>query len=368
MGVLAGRVAVRLQQGQQLVPPLAAWLPVELREKPGRAERDEEAHDLAQRGAEVGALGVLREALAVEVLVPVLAQDVHEGALHLAVGRELLRQLEHRDGAAQMAGVELLDGHVHQLAESLARLRRVLGQRHDLSHRLDLEAGGRRRRSGRGGQGAPAGQALGERPDHLVHRGVDPELPQGRQVRIQLLLVLRLHGRGGHELRGDFRALLGRRGRGAALRLQPVEEESELPEAGGDLSGESSRLSRLGGRGSARFAPQRLHPAQAGRAGRGRGELLEVLAQHLAVLRGTERKHGLAHFLDARAEALVRDELELTHPRHLAHGVEEQVGHGNVGHGRGLLVGPGPDLGRDERGGLLQEQLHRIREHQGRDH
>jgi hypothetical protein len=350
---------------------LAPRLAVEVPQQALRAQGHEEVHHRAQRRTQVRALPYFLEPLGLQVLVPPLPHHVDERALDLLVAHELLRQLEHRYRAAEMAGVELRDGGVHQLPEALARLQRVLGQGHDLPHGLDLEARARRGRAGRGGQGAPAGQAFRQPDDHLVHRGVDPELPQGRQVLVQLLLVLRLHGGRGHELGGHFRALLGQ-GHRHALRLEPVQEEAQLAQAGGELVREplghrSRRRSRprppprwrwKAGAGSRRGPRPRSEAPGPGSRGSGAGP------------RGPRRQNARMaspSSLTRAFRASARNEVELADARHLLDGVEEQVGVGDARHRGHLLAGPGPDLRCEQGRGLLQQQVHRIGEHERSD-
>ena len=375
---------MRFEHGQELVASLAPGLAVELVEQPLRAQHHEELQDLLQPRPQLGALPELAQPLGIEVLVAALAQGIDEGRLDLLLDGELLGQLEHGDRAPEVALVELLDGGVHQLAEARRRLLGGLREGDDLAHRVELQPdqgwGAARRRR----EAAPAGKGPGQGAQHLVHRGVDPELAQRSQVLLQLLRGGGLDGGGGHELRGHLAALLdgsegrapgrgapgqGARGRGARDRgLQVLQEQRQSPQASGGLGREGCRClggSRGPGRFGARLAVEDRDGIGGGAGERGVAQAIQVLPQQLTVLLGTLWQQGLGHPAEAVRDLRLGNEVQLAHQGQLLRAVEEKVGHREVGGGRPLVRDPGADLRGQELRRLLDEQRHGIDHHQG---
>ena len=310
----------------------------------------------------VGPVHVLPQPAVLEGLVALADDRLHEAGVDLLLGGELRGELEHLHGAAEVARVELLGGGAHEVAEAPGDLDRVLGQRDDLLHRLDLARGAEV-----GGVGhdllrhRPVRELLAEVAEDLLGAGLDPHGAEAAEVVLQLLLALRLGGGGGDRLRDDAAA---RRLRGRALAdallAQALLEDRQAAEAGG--RGHEGRLRCRG----LRLSPHHLDGAGADHLGL--AEVRERAPEPVAVGAGGARLGDRgAHRPQEGQQLLVLDEVELADHAELVQGVEEQVDEGQVRLDRLLALRPGHDLRGRALDGSVGEEGHRVGDHERRD-
>ena len=93
-------------------------------------------------------------------------------------------------------------------------------------------------------------------------------------------------------------------------------------------------------------------------------DALEVLPEQIAFLLGTLSDQRTSEARETLRDGRLRHEVQLAHHRDLVRRVEEQVGDGQVGNGGALVGDPHPDLRRQQRRRLLNQERHRIHHHE----
>ena len=356
------RLPVHLEQRQQLAPAVAVRLAVERGQQPLRAQRREEAEHGPQRGPAVGPLRVAAQALRVEPRVQ-LSRRLHVDVLHPPLRGEPFGELEHLRAAAEVAVVELLHRGLHQLAEAPAAGGRVGSSARPAAASL-------RARS--------ACRPWTPRPPRAAHPS-RPSCPPacGTAATTQGSIPSSRSGARCRSSSASSRASMA-----AAATICDISSPRCSGVVGAAACGCSRARNRLSRRrpavisrdnapgfGSATGCAGGLGRCSISTAAEECGTLPNASLARFwrsvsrSAFRGA-RQHGLGQLAHVRGEPLARHQVELAHQRDLLDAVEEKVRSGRV---HLLQTGPGADLTRQHGRRRLEQQLHRVGDHERRE-
>ena len=188
---------MHLEQREDQAAAVALLLAGQLLEESFGPHRGEELEDLGELGPLVRLFGELLQLIAVERLAEPAPHELDGPRIDLLLGRQALGELEHGDRLRQRAFVEALDAGLDHLLEAAARLDRIVRILDDAAHRAERPGLGRRR-SGRGGSRRgghrrhhPARQRLGKGAKDVADPGLQAQILEALEIRLELLTRLR---------------------------------------------------------------------------------------------------------------------------------------------------------------------------------